>query len=63
MRQALADQQPHWPTLSEARDAFERQYLIRALSMTEGNVTQAAALAGRNRTDVHKLIKKHGLSS
>lgn len=63
VRQALADQQPHWPTLSEARDAFERQYLIRALSMTEGNVTQAAALAGRNRTDVHKLIKKHGLSS
>lgn len=59
--QALADQSHHWPTLTEARDQFERQYLIRALRMTEGKVSWAADLIGRNRTDLYKLFKKHGL--
>jgi two-component system response regulator GlrR len=31
--------------------------------MAEGNVTRAAELAGRNRTDFHKLLKKHELSA
>ncbi|PTY35715.1 two-component system response regulator GlrR [Saccharospirillum sp. MSK14-1] len=59
--QALADQNHHWPTLTEARDQFERQYLIRALRMTDGKVSWAAELIGRNRTDLYKLFKKHGL--
>lgn len=59
--QALADQSRHWPTLTEARDQFERQYLIRALQMAEGKVTWAAELIGRNRTDLYKLFKKHRL--
>jgi two-component system response regulator GlrR len=29
--------------------------------LTDGNVTRASDLAGRNRTDMHKLMKKHGL--
>jgi two-component system, NtrC family, response regulator GlrR len=33
------------------------------LKMTDGNVTRAAELAGRNRTDMHKLMKKHELHS
>lgn len=63
VKQALADQSSHWPTLAEARDQFERQYLIRALKMTEGNVTWAAELIGRNRTDLYKLFKKHSLDA
>ncbi|GGX67393.1 sigma 54-interacting transcriptional regulator [Saccharospirillum salsuginis] len=63
VKQALADQSSHWPTLTEARDQFERQYLIRALKMTEGNVTWAAELIGRNRTDLYKLFKKHSLDA
>ena len=63
MRQALSENTDHWPTLTEARDEFERRYLVRALKMTEGNVTQAAQLCGRNRTDLYKLLKKHGLSA
>jgi two-component system response regulator GlrR len=31
--------------------------------MTEGNVTRAAELAGRNRTDFYKLLKKHDLNA
>lgn len=63
VRQALAEQSTYWPTLTEARNQFERQYLIRALKMTEGNVTRAAELAGRNRTDFYKLLKKYNLSA
>lgn len=63
VEQALSQNSSYWPTLIEARDQFERQYLIRVLKMTEGNVTRAAELAGRNRTDFYKLLKKHELSA
>jgi len=57
VEQALSATKQSWPTLTEARDAFEQQYLHKLLKMTDGNVTRAAELAGRNRTDMHKLIK------
>ena len=63
VEQALSASEQKWPTLTEARDAFEQQYLLKLLKMTDGNVTRAAELAGRNRTDMHKLMKKHGLHS
>jgi two-component system response regulator GlrR len=47
--------------LKDARDAFERDYLIQVLSMTEGNVSQAAKLAGKYRADFYELLKKHDL--
>ncbi len=45
----------------EARRSFESDYLIRLLKMTGGNVTQAARLAQRNRTDFYKLLQRHAL--
>ncbi len=45
----------------EARKAFEREYLVRLLKITGGNVTQAAALAKRNRTEFYKLLQRHRL--
>ncbi|MGJ8681308.1 sigma 54-interacting transcriptional regulator [Paraglaciecola sp.] len=63
VEQALSASEQKWPTLTEARDAFEHQYLLKLLKMTDGNVTRAAELAGRNRTDMHKLMKKHTLQS
>ncbi|MFT4938220.1 MAG: two-component system response regulator GlrR [Paraglaciecola sp.] len=63
VEQALSASQQRWPTLTEARDAFEQSYLLKLLKMTDGNVTRAAELAGRNRTDMHKLMKKHDLHS
>lgn len=61
VEQALSATRQTWPTLTEARDAFEQKYLFKLLRMTDGNVTRAAELAGRNRTDMHKLMKKHDL--
>jgi two-component system response regulator GlrR len=46
-------------TFDEARDEFTRTYLAQLLQITRGNVTQAAKLAGRNRTDFYKLLNRH----
>jgi two-component system response regulator GlrR len=49
------------PTFDEAREEFTRTYLSQLLQITRGNVTQAAKLAGRNRTDFYKLLARHQL--
>ncbi len=48
---------------AEALRSFECEYLARAMQMTKGNVTRAAALAGKERRAFGKLLKKHGLAS
>ncbi|MBD3649132.1 MAG: sigma 54-interacting transcriptional regulator [Pseudomonadales bacterium] len=50
-------------SFDEARDEFTRQYLIQLLKMTGGNVSRAAKLAERNRTDFHKLLKRHDIEA
>jgi two-component system response regulator GlrR len=49
------------PTYSEARDQFSRDYLAENLQRTAGNVTEAARLAKRSRTDFYKLLARHRL--
>jgi len=50
------------PPLDQARRAFEREYLVRILTLTAGNVTHAARLAGRNRTEFYRLLERHCLA-
>jgi two-component system response regulator GlrR len=47
--------------LDEAKRGFERDYLIRILRITKGNVSHAARLAQRNRTEFYKLLDRHQL--
>jgi two-component system response regulator GlrR len=61
VQQALRQEPASLEPLEEARRAFERDYLIRILRMTAGNVTQAAKLAQRNRTEFYKLLERHRL--
>ena len=49
-------------SFSEARDEFTRNYLSQILQITTGNVSQAARLAKRNRTDFYKLLARHELN-
>jgi two-component system response regulator GlrR len=63
VQQALKDEPMPLASLEEARGAFEREYLVRILRMTGGNVTQAAKLAQRNRTEFYKLLERHQLES
>ncbi|NUU04524.1 sigma 54-interacting transcriptional regulator [Herbaspirillum robiniae] len=46
---------------AEAKQKFERDYLIRLLKLTDGNVSDAARLADRNRTEFYRLLQKNGL--
>lgn len=59
--QAMDNQERVIPSFNEARAEFERRYLIKLLQITEGNVTHAARIAERNRTDLYKLLGKHDL--
>ncbi len=49
------------PSFDQARDEFTRNYLVQLLQITQGNVSQAARMAKRNRTDFYKLLTKHEL--
>lgn len=47
---------------AEAKRRFERDYLVRLLKMTEGNVADAARIADRNRTEFYRLLQKYDLT-
>ena len=48
--------------LREAKNAFERVYLINLLQACKGNVSEAAELAGKYRADFYGLLAKHDLN-
>jgi two-component system response regulator GlrR len=58
---ALKSEPARLTPLDDAKRAFERDYLVRILRITKGNVTQAARLARRNRTEFYKLLERHQL--
>ncbi len=47
---------------AEAKQRFERDYLVGLLKLTDGNVADAARLAQRNRTEFYRLLQKHELT-
>lgn len=49
-------------SFTDARDEFTRNYLTQILQITMGNVSQAARLAKRNRTDFYKLLARYELN-
>ena len=61
VRDALAVDDRNLPSLSQARQRFEHDYLVKVLRLTSGSVTEAALLAQRNRTDFYKLLKRHNI--
>ncbi len=48
---------------AEAKERFERDYLVNLMKLTGGQVTEAARLAQRNRTEFYRLLQKHALSA
>ena len=61
VQQSLGGSPSRLPSFDEARDEFTRSYLAQILQITAGNVSQAARLAKRNRTDFYKLLARHQL--
>ena len=58
---ALRGRTAELASFESARGEFEREYLAKLLKITGGNVTQAAKLAKRNRTEFYKLLQRHHL--
>jgi len=48
--------------LKKAKDDFEKNYLIQVMELTQGNVSQAAKIAGKYRADLYELLEKYGLN-
>ncbi len=59
VRKSLGNSLDNLPPLQLARDEFMRHYLVRLLQITKGNVSHAARLAQRNRSDFYKLLNRH----
>jgi two-component system response regulator GlrR len=49
-------------TYAQARERFERDYLVGLLKLTDGNAADAARLADRNRTEFYRLLQRNGLT-
>lgn len=49
-------------TYVEAKQRFERNYLVQLLKLTDGNVADAARIAERNRTEFYRLLQKYDLT-
>jgi DNA-binding NtrC family response regulator len=43
----------------EATEAFEREYLIKLMRITNGKASQAARIAHKDRGDLYKLLRKY----
>lgn len=49
-------------TLTDAKKEFERCYVEDLLRTTQGSITKAAELAGRNRSDFYKIAQRHDVN-
>ncbi len=62
VKTALQDQPAPLQTLKDAKQEFERNYLISVLRLSQGQVANAARIAGRNRTEFYKLLNQHNIN-
>jgi two-component system response regulator GlrR len=56
-----ADADAPFPTMREVREGTDRAYLVAVLKRTHGNVTLAAKIAGRTRSDFYELMRRHSI--
>ncbi len=50
-------------TLREAREQFERQYIMRRLGETHWNITRTAERLGIERSNLHRKMKAYGIDA
>jgi two-component system, NtrC family, response regulator GlrR len=61
VERALRPGKAELESLDDAKRGFEREYLVNLLKQTQGNVTQAARLPRRNRSEFYSLLHRHDL--
>lgn len=62
VQRALRAPVSEMPSYAEAKQRFERDYLVQLLKLTGGNVTESARIADRNRTEFYRLLQKYELT-
>jgi len=50
-----------FPSFKDAKKQFERRYAADCLAHAQGNVSEAARIAGKDRRDFYDLLKRSGL--
>lgn len=63
VEKALQEKQSSLLSFNDAKNNFERDYLVKLLQLTNGSVIKAAKLAKRNRTEFYRLLDRHGLKA
>ncbi len=63
VEKALQEKQKNFLSFNDAKKNFERDYLVKLLHLANGNVTEAARLAKRNRTEFYRLLDRHSLKA
>jgi two-component system, NtrC family, response regulator GlrR len=63
VQKSLGPRPPSMPAYDEAREQFSRDFLAANLQRAGGNVTKAARLAKRSRTDFYKLLERFRLQA
>jgi two-component system nitrogen regulation response regulator NtrX len=48
--------------LAEARDQFERDFILRALAASQGNMSRTAEMLGVERSNLYKKMKAFGIA-
>jgi two-component system, NtrC family, response regulator GlrR len=59
VQKSLSSDAGRLPAFDEARDKFSRTYLTNKLRKTKGNISKAARLAKRSRTDFYNLLARY----
>ncbi len=63
VKASLPHDEPDVLSLTDAKQAFEKNYVKQLLKQTNGSIPDAAKLAGRNRSDFYKIVKRHGIEA
>jgi two-component system nitrogen regulation response regulator NtrX len=50
-------------TLHQARDSYERDYILKKLDENHGNVTRAAEVLGLERSHLYRKMKTLGIAA
>jgi two-component system nitrogen regulation response regulator NtrX len=48
--------------LCEARDRFERDYILRALAIQQGNISRTAEALGVERSNLYRKMRGFGIA-
>ncbi len=62
-RGAAASPQQPYSTLHEAREAYEREFILRKLEENQWNMTRTAAAVGLERSHLYRKMKSLGISA